>query len=113
MAIEQELAAFSVPTELSEFDERRLRKACQEQMGRFKDLIYSNVPLARQALRKLLAGPIYFAPVVRLEDRRRTFHFEGNVDAGPLLDRTLTTLASPRGFVPYTSSLVVPFSVAA
>ncbi len=69
--------------------------------------------LARQTLRKLLAGPIYFAPVVRLRDRRRTFHFEGNVDAGSLLDRTLTTLASPRGFVPYTSSLVVPFSVEA
>ncbi len=98
-AIEQELGVFR-PVELSEFDERRMRKACKEQMGRFKDLIYSNVPLARQALRKLLAGPIYFAPVVRLEDRRRTFHFEGNVDAGPLLDRTLTTLASPRGFEP-------------
>ena len=66
--------------------------------------------LARQALRKLLAGPIYFAPVVRLEDRRRTFYFEGNVDAGPLLDRTLTTLASPRGFVAEVKDLAIPIS---
>ncbi len=95
--IKREIDAFSVPDELNELDERRTWKACQKRMGRFKDLIYSNVPLARQALRKLLPGPIYFAPMARLEDHRKTFRFDFNVDAGPLLNRTLTTLASPTG----------------
>jgi len=39
-----------------------LKRKLRERIGRFKDLIYSDGPLARQALRKLLKELIRFIP---------------------------------------------------
>ena len=64
-------------------------------MGKFRDLVFGNVPLARQALRKLLAGPLLVRPVTH-PDGRRGLTFEGETQLAP----TTVTLASPRGFEP-------------
>ncbi len=87
--MERERAAMDTrePTEL---DLRRLRKDLAARMGSFKDLIFSDVPLARQALRKLLrdrAGnfaPLLFVPVVR--DGRKTYDVRGSVNLNPLFN---------------------------
>jgi hypothetical protein len=60
-AAEAELAGLSAALP-SELDLRRFRKRAYEVVGRFKDLLLSDIPLARQALRKLLPEPIQFAP---------------------------------------------------
>lgn len=54
-------------------------------MGTFKDLIFSDVPKTRQALRKLLDGPIMVSPVV-VNESRKGFAFEGRTKLGPLVD---------------------------
>jgi hypothetical protein len=81
----------------SELDQRRTKKQLREQIGKFDELIHSDVPIARQALRKLLAGPIAFSPVVR--DGRKGYELEWNTKIGALLPHpTYIGVASPRGF---------------
>ena len=75
----------------SEMDLKRLKRAAYERLGRFKDLVYADVPLARQALRKLLAGHIVCTP----EGRMR-----GETMVGPLFGPIDLAVASPRGFEP-------------
>jgi hypothetical protein len=59
--IERERQEFAVKMPF-ELDERRLRKAFRTRLGEFDDLLRSDVPLARQALRKVIAGRIAFSP---------------------------------------------------
>ena len=62
------------------------------------DLIYADVPVARQALRKLLAEPMRFSPVTR--GGRKTLTFEGSIKVGTLVDPVYIGVASPRGVEP-------------
>lgn len=82
----------------NELDHIRLRKALEGRIGRFKELVCSDVPLARQALRKLLVEPIEFRPVVL--NGRKTYSFEGKTRIGALLDPGYIAMASPRGVEP-------------
>ena len=54
---------------------RKLRKLA----GQFSELMHSDVPRARQALEKLLAGPITFTP------NGECYTFKGETRIGPLL----------------------------
>src|SRR5690606_28214016 len=57
-ALKQELG--SLPSGgLTELDDRRLRKTLTAQMGRYRDLMHSDVATGRRALRELLNGPIW------------------------------------------------------
>ncbi len=80
---------------IGEWDARRIRKDLGEHMERFKELIYGDVPRARQALRKLLAGPIRLA---RLGERR--YELAGETSLEALFQGTRASVASPRGFEP-------------
>ena len=40
----------------------QIRDKCGTQLKRFEELLLSDVPLARQALRRLLAEPLQIAP---------------------------------------------------
>ena len=71
----------------AEMDTTRLRKALTAKMGRFKVLVYGDVPVARQALRKLLAEPIQFTPVMR--DGRKTYSFKEKPGSGCYLSRVI------------------------
>ncbi len=83
-----------IPSELAL---QRLKKAAYTHMGEFKDLIYSDVPLARQALRKLLPEPIRFVP--QMIEGKRGFMLYGETKAGAIFS-ACPTGASPRGFEP-------------
>ncbi len=86
----------------SELDQRRMKKQLREQVGRFDELIHSDVPIARQALRKLMAGPIAFSPQVR--DGRKGYELKWETKIGVLLcTPTYIGVASPRGFEPRLS----------
>ena len=76
----------------------QIRDKCGTQLKRFEELLLSDVPLARQALRRLLAEPLQIAPAT--VQGRRTLRFEGRTTLGPLLDPVYKGLASPRGFEP-------------
>jgi len=72
---------------------------CADRIGRFKDLLLGDVPVARQALRKLLPEPLKVFPAV--SEGRRTLRFEGDTHLGPLFDtRVYKGLATPRGCEP-------------
>ena len=95
--LEAEIAQVTGPAD--ELDVPRLKKALRDRLSRFKDLIYSDIPLARQGLRKLLGGePMRISPVTR--NGRRTLAFEGVVPVGMLLGDGYLEVASPRGFEP-------------
>ena len=73
----------------------KLRKLCGERLARFRDLLLGDVPVARQALRKLLPEPLRVFPAV--VEGRRTLRFEGATTHGPLFDTEVYEgLASPR-----------------
>jgi site-specific DNA recombinase len=92
-----DLASQEVPLDLSELDERRLRKALEAKVGQFKDNMHSNVPKGRQVLGKLLLD-LHFVPEV--QGGRKTYRFHGRTDLGPIVGQAFINLASPRGFEP-------------
>ena len=83
----------------NELDLRRVKKALAERIGFFKDLIYSDVPKARQAIRKLLNGPITCNPVI-YDGSRKGYAFEGKTNLGLLVSPGYIEVASPRGVEP-------------
>ena len=83
------------------FDPKELvgiKKAMLERMAKFHDLMHSDIPLARQAFRKLLNGPVKCVPVIR--DGRKDYAVQGETRLGALLTPASVTLASRRGFEP-------------
>jgi len=81
--------------EPKELDLRRLRKHLEERANKFRELLAADVPQARQALRKLLAEPLQFTPVV--VDGKKAYTFEGKTRVGTLLSPAYIGVASPRG----------------
>ena len=77
-------------------------RMCRERLGRLKDLLLSDVPVARQALRKLLPEPLEIAPVT--VDGRLTNEFEGVTTLGPQLDPALLPTAY-KGWRPETEPI--------
>jgi hypothetical protein len=75
-----------------------LKAGMIERRSRFQDLIHSDIPLARQAQRKLLVGPIKCIPVVR--DGKNGYAVPGETRLGALVPQACVRLASPRGFEP-------------
>jgi hypothetical protein len=60
-ALSEQLATMNKPARpVAELDGARLRKALCARLNEFDGMITADVPLARQALRKLLDGPISF-----------------------------------------------------
>jgi len=94
---EQRLKVITLPTP-STRDIRALRDAFRERLSRFRELLYADVPVARQALRKLVDGRIEFVPVER--DGARTHDLRWNVRIGALVAPGYQSVASPRGFEP-------------
>jgi site-specific DNA recombinase len=101
-ALEVELAAkraqlealrVAAPTEL---DLRRTKKELREMIGRFSDVVRGDVPLARQALRKLLDGRIQFMPAKR--NGQKTYDLRCQLRVAGLLPPGYKAVASPRGF---------------
>ncbi len=93
--LEAELVKYSAPTDFSELDNKRLEKELSGRLSRFRELIYSDVPKARQAFRKLLNGSIVITP------EPDGYSVSGETRLGALLHpATSACMASPRGFEP-------------
>jgi DNA invertase Pin-like site-specific DNA recombinase len=91
--IEKEREEFGVEMP-SGFEERRLRKAFRTRLGEFDGLLRSDVPLARQALRKVIVGRIAFKPAE--VDGARGYRLGWSVVPGALMAGNIG-VASPRG----------------
>jgi hypothetical protein len=103
--VEREREALGQP--LPQFGPAEVRKMCGERLGRFRGLLLEDVPVARQALRKLLAEPLKVFPAV--VEGRRTLRFEGSTTLGPLFDTGVYKgLASPRGIASYITRISLP-----
>jgi hypothetical protein len=84
-------------------DIRRLKASFRDRLTRFDDLLLSDVPLTRQALRKLIPGRIEFRPVER--DGARGYHLRWSLATKALLDGNIGVA---RGFASYITRLSVP-----
>ena len=94
--IEEERRAFA-DEEPTELEERRLRTNFRERLAQFDGLLHSDVPLARQALRKVIAGRIEFRPTERGDARE--YHLRWSLVTTALMNGYIG-VASPRGFEP-------------
>ena len=96
-ANEQELATLgtALPTEL---ELARIKRGFRNRLDQFNELLDSDVPLARQALRKLLDGHIRFEPEQR--GKQYAYHSRWSMRIKPLMDEAYIAVASPRGFEP-------------
>jgi len=89
-----------------ELEIARTKRAFRAGLDQFNDLLRSDVPLTRQALRKLLDGRIQFLPEQR--GGERAYHLRWALRLKPLIDERYIGVASPRGFEPYASDLFLP-----
>lgn len=99
-ALDCELAELQIGP-VDELDTRRLRRAVEERIGRFRAPLRADVPLPRQALGRLIVpDSLRFTPTT--VSRCRTFDFEGKTRIGPLFDQryirngALKGICSPR-----------------
>ena len=92
-ALEQRLADRRLEPP-SELDRARLRKLLRQRLGEFDDLIRADVPLARQALRKLLDGPITFEPAAE------GYLFRGRTKVGALISKAYIGMVPRKGLEP-------------
>ena len=84
--------------EPSDLELRRLRSMLHKKLNEFEALMHGDVPAARQALRKLLAGRIEFRPEEK--NGARHYHLRWAMTVKPLIGGGYIELASPRGFEP-------------
>lgn len=83
----------------SEADLKRLRIALRGRLAHFNQLMLSDIPIARQALGKLLVGRIAFQPEER--GGARAYKLSWALVTKPLLDASsYIGMASPGGFEP-------------
>ncbi len=90
---ERERAAFAVAPPA--WTPAQIRELCGAGLRRFPELLRGDVPVARQALRKLLPEPLRVAPATITG--QRTLRFEGMTVLGPIFDPAHKALASPQG----------------
>jgi hypothetical protein len=86
------------PALLDELSDKHLEHQLAERATKWREVLAGDTPLARQALRALMAGPIWFSPL------RNGYHLRGSTRLGALWpeDAELSTsvkMASPRGTV--------------
>ena len=89
----------SVVEDPTEADLKRLRIALRGRLAHFDQLMLSDIPVARQALRKLLVGRIAFQPEER--DGARAYKLSWSIVTKALLEPSgYIGMASPGGFEP-------------
>ena len=92
-ALKAEVARYTAPAHMDELDFKRLERNLRERLEQFEELIHGDVPVARQALRKLLKKPLILKP------EENGYILEGESSLGALFPEKVK-LASPRGFEP-------------
>lgn len=105
--IERERAAWAMPVP-TELEERRLRREARERLAHFDALLLGDVPVARQILRRLIAGRIEFRPEAR--GAVRGYALRWSVATGALLGGNIA-MASPQG-TDLFAAVEIPFGTA-
>ena len=86
---------YQLPAQVGELDLRRAHKQAREEIGRFAALMRADVPVARQALRKLLRdsdgnfSPLWFVPVGP-RGAWTSYEVRGSIAAVPLFNKAGT-----------------------
>ena len=104
--LRREVAQLESPPLLDQLAEKRTERQLAERCAHWREVLAGDVPLARQALRALMASPILFYP-----EADGGYHLHGKTHYGPLLAEedevlaaggkaTRAKVASPRGFEP-------------
>jgi site-specific DNA recombinase len=95
-ALREELAAADSPPALEALSDERLEHRLTARAAHWREVLAGDPPLARQALRALLAGPILFAPAPD------GYRLRGATKVGALWvpEKTRVKMASPGGFEP-------------
>jgi DNA invertase Pin-like site-specific DNA recombinase len=105
--LERELAdIISIESKPRPSDVARIREALEAGAGRFKDLMRSDIPGARNALRQLFAEPLVVYPVMVGE--RKGLRFEGKTRIGSLVDPGLYISGSPGGVRTLHKLVILP-----
>lgn len=92
--LSMQIARYQSTGTVDELELRRARRDAIQYAARFKNLLRADVPVARQALRKLLRNergefaPLMFVPVV--SEGRKTFTVSGTIGAGALFSNVGT-----------------------
>ena len=96
---EKEAELATLRTDLpTEREIARIKRSFRTRLDQFNELLLSDVPIARQALRKLLDGRIKFLPEQR--GAEHALHLHWALRLKPLIDEVYIPVASPRGFEP-------------
>ena len=93
--IDAELARMTAVPALDALSLSQIEKAVAAHVGRFQALIKGDIPLARQALKKLLVNRIVFTPV-ELTGARRTYAFQGELSFGAVIRELTISVKKPR-----------------
>ena len=96
--LQDELARSPHRLQVKDGELERLKAAIIARLGKFQELMHADVPLARQALRKLLVGSIKCTPVVR--HGRRDYAIRGETKLEGLLPGASVTLVPRKGLEP-------------
>jgi len=93
-ALKTEVARYTAPAQMSDLDFEKLERDLAGRLEKFTELINSDIPVARQALRKLFKKPLVLKPTAD-----GGYILEGSTSLGALFPANIN-LASPRGFEP-------------
>ncbi len=83
---------------LTRIDVTTLERELTAKLDDWKGLLRRQTPQARQVLKKLLCGPVMFAP--KRQGTRRYYDFGATIAIGPMLAGTCNVGGVPRGFEP-------------
>ncbi len=98
-ALHRDLAQLEAPAMLDQLSDKRLERQLVERAAHWREALAGDPALARQALRALMAGPIWFVP------QADGYVLRGATRLGALwpedaADVSRVKMASPRGFEP-------------
>jgi hypothetical protein len=96
--LKDELARSPHRLQVKDGELERLKAAIIGRMGKFQELVYADVPLARQALRKLLSRPIKCTPVIR--NGKKDYQVRGEAKLENLLAGASVGLVPRKGLEP-------------
>ena len=106
-ALAADLAQVAQPVRV---EPRILERSVRTYLGDWRGLLTRQTRHGRDFLRKVLTGPITFAPL--MDGASRGYQFKGEASIGQLLSGVIelpTIVASPRGILPFTMrGAVVP-----
>lgn len=83
--LRRELAQLATPAMLDQINDKQLERELTDRAAQWREVLAGDVPLARQAIRTLMAGPIWLRPA------QEGYVLRGATRLGALFDETSST----------------------